>query len=268
MPGLTEVEKRQLAALLADLDLDELQRLFEERLAEQDEAHHGGNSWVGTGGTSPFGHSGIHPGGIRVGGRAAPQRREGRRRAPLPRLSHRREGRRAAVRAGAAPPAPAHSRNEGLADELDLDETVDETADHAGRLVTRLAKEPKELGQGAARHGRGRLDAPLHPPLQPALQRREQPDPLQGPEDLLLPQLHLRLAVSRHRDEYPAGSVDESRPARAAVRLQAHRRGRRRDGAQRAAQPERHHLVGLVERGTGHRAGCAGCDGTSTTPCG
>ena len=41
---------------------------FEERLAEQDEAHDGGNHWVGTGGTSPFGHGGLHPGGIRVGG--------------------------------------------------------------------------------------------------------------------------------------------------------------------------------------------------------
>ena len=49
------------------LDLDELKRMLEERLAEQTEEHHGGNRWVGTGGTSPFGHSGYHPGGIRIG---------------------------------------------------------------------------------------------------------------------------------------------------------------------------------------------------------
>ena len=41
-----------------NLDLDELRKLFEERLAEQDEQHDGGSKWIGTGGTSPFGHSG------------------------------------------------------------------------------------------------------------------------------------------------------------------------------------------------------------------
>ncbi len=50
------------------LDLAELQRRFRERLEEQLEQHHGGNYWIGTGGTSPFGHSGTHPSGIRVGG--------------------------------------------------------------------------------------------------------------------------------------------------------------------------------------------------------
>jgi len=41
---------------------------FLDRLKEQTEAHHGGNRWIGTGGTSPVGHSGYHPGGMRVGG--------------------------------------------------------------------------------------------------------------------------------------------------------------------------------------------------------
>ena len=50
------------------LDLEEMKRMLAQRLAEQTEAHHGGNRWVGTGGTSPFGHSGYHPGGIRIGG--------------------------------------------------------------------------------------------------------------------------------------------------------------------------------------------------------
>lgn len=39
-----------------------------ERLAEQKERHDGGNHWVGTGGTSPYGHSGRAASGIRVGG--------------------------------------------------------------------------------------------------------------------------------------------------------------------------------------------------------
>lgn len=60
-------DPEELAAM-EHLDLDELLRLFEERLREQREAHHGGNKWIGTGGTSAFGHSGHHPGGIRVAG--------------------------------------------------------------------------------------------------------------------------------------------------------------------------------------------------------
>lgn len=54
-------------ALLEGLDLDELRRMFEERLREQRERHQGGSRWVGTGGTSPFGAGGYHPTGLRVG---------------------------------------------------------------------------------------------------------------------------------------------------------------------------------------------------------
>ena len=43
-------------------------KYFLDRLKEQTEAHHGGGKWIGTGGTSPVGHSGYHPGGMRVGG--------------------------------------------------------------------------------------------------------------------------------------------------------------------------------------------------------
>ena len=53
---------------LHTLDLEELRRQFERRLQEQHEKHDGGSHWIGTGGTSPFGHSGAHPSGIRVGG--------------------------------------------------------------------------------------------------------------------------------------------------------------------------------------------------------
>jgi uncharacterized protein with von Willebrand factor type A (vWA) domain len=45
-----------------------LLKYFLDRLKEQTEAHHGGGKWIGTGGTSPVGHSGYHPGGMRVGG--------------------------------------------------------------------------------------------------------------------------------------------------------------------------------------------------------
>ncbi|MFZ5584630.1 MAG: vWA domain-containing protein [Thermodesulfobacteriota bacterium] len=49
-------------------DLDELRKELEKRLAEQTERHDGGGKWIGTGGTSPFGHSGAHPAGVRIGG--------------------------------------------------------------------------------------------------------------------------------------------------------------------------------------------------------
>ncbi len=51
-----------------EYDLETLRQMFKERLQEQTEKHDGGNYWVGTGGTSPFGHGGYNPAGIRVGG--------------------------------------------------------------------------------------------------------------------------------------------------------------------------------------------------------
>ncbi len=53
---------------LSKLTPDELMEYFKERLKDQDGRHDGGGKWIGTGGTSPVGHSGYHPGGMRVGG--------------------------------------------------------------------------------------------------------------------------------------------------------------------------------------------------------
>ena len=53
---------------LQKLTPEELEQYFLDRLKDQTEAHHGGSKWIGTGGTSPVGHSGVHPGGMRVGG--------------------------------------------------------------------------------------------------------------------------------------------------------------------------------------------------------
>ena len=53
---------------LSKLSPEELIQYFLDRLKEQTEAHHGGSKWIGTGGRSPVGHSGYHPGGMRVGG--------------------------------------------------------------------------------------------------------------------------------------------------------------------------------------------------------
>ena len=56
------------AEKLSKLSPEELIDYFKKRLKDQDERHDGGNKWIGTGGTSPVGHSGNHPGGMRVGG--------------------------------------------------------------------------------------------------------------------------------------------------------------------------------------------------------
>ncbi|MCD6274156.1 MAG: VWA domain-containing protein [Deltaproteobacteria bacterium] len=53
---------------ISKLTPEELLEYFKERLKEQTGRHAGGNKWIGTGGTSPVGHSGYHPGGMRVGG--------------------------------------------------------------------------------------------------------------------------------------------------------------------------------------------------------
>ncbi len=51
------------------LEWDELMEELRKRLEEQKERHEGGNKWIGTGGTSPFGHGGHNPQGIRIGGK-------------------------------------------------------------------------------------------------------------------------------------------------------------------------------------------------------
>ncbi len=53
---------------LSSMSPDELLDYFKKRLQDQKGRHEGGSKWIGTGGTSPTGHSGYHPGGMRVGG--------------------------------------------------------------------------------------------------------------------------------------------------------------------------------------------------------
>jgi uncharacterized protein with von Willebrand factor type A (vWA) domain len=62
-----EFSPEERAALEA-LGWEELMKTLRERLDEQHERHEGGSKWIGTGGTSPFGHGGYNPRGIRIGG--------------------------------------------------------------------------------------------------------------------------------------------------------------------------------------------------------
>lgn len=61
---LTEEEKAEIEALGG---FDKLMETLAERLKEQKERHEGGNKWIGTGGTSPFGANGYNPEGVRIG---------------------------------------------------------------------------------------------------------------------------------------------------------------------------------------------------------
>ena len=69
--ALTEEEKAALQKLGGP---DALKKRLEELLKEQKKWHGGGNKWIGAGGSSPFGHSGYHPEGIRIGGESAGNR--------------------------------------------------------------------------------------------------------------------------------------------------------------------------------------------------
>jgi len=120
-------------ALLGSMDFDELISELEKRLSEQTEQHDGGNYWIGRGGTSPFGHSGFNPAGIRIGGTAggrhaiqiAGERRFRNYRNDLildvRQIKLALKGLRQLTRSGAE-------------DELDLDETIEATARNAGEI--------------------------------------------------------------------------------------------------------------------------------------
>ena len=131
-PNYVSPEERKQ---LEEWDIDDLRRRLEERLKEQKEEHHGGDKWVGTGGTSPFGHSGYHPAGIRIEGdslnssavQVAAQRKF--------------KGFRADATIGVRQFEVAlrklrqlSSKVEGPLEELDIDETVKETGQKAGML--------------------------------------------------------------------------------------------------------------------------------------
>src|SRR5207302_3998159 len=119
--------------MLQSLDMDALRKLFEERMREQKERHDGGNRWIGTGGSSPFGSQGQNPSGMRVGpmggGRSAMAIADARAYRPY-RSDLVLDIRQMEV---ALRKLRAFSR-EGSELELDLDETIAETAKNAGEL--------------------------------------------------------------------------------------------------------------------------------------
>lgn len=69
---LSAEEKAKVKALGG---LDKLMETLAERLKEQEKRHQGGNKWIGTGGTSPFGAYGYNPEGVRIGQNESRHRR-------------------------------------------------------------------------------------------------------------------------------------------------------------------------------------------------
>lgn len=126
---LSEEEK----ALFDKMDFDELMKEFEKRLKEQTEQHDGGSRWIGRGGRSPFGHSGYHPAGIRVGGQSGHNRAV--QIAQQRKFKNYRSDLTLDIRQMKVVLRALRQLNRvGLEDELNLEKTIDATCKNAGEL--------------------------------------------------------------------------------------------------------------------------------------
>ncbi len=118
---------------LAQLSPQELIAYFLERLREQTEAHHGGSKWIGTRGTSPVGHSGFHPGGMRISGRSQGQSAV---KVALERRfrDYSQERPLTASQIGEALKRLRHLVPMGPKDQVNIEKTIYETMRHAGEI--------------------------------------------------------------------------------------------------------------------------------------
>jgi uncharacterized protein len=132
---LSPEEKAQIEKLGG---LDKLMERLKQLLEEQQGRHEGGNRWIGTGGTSPFGNGGFNPEGMRIGGDSA-----GNRTALKVWESRAYRDYDDQVELGTRNIKVAMRRlrrfaREGAAEELDLDDTIRSTAANAGWLDIKL----------------------------------------------------------------------------------------------------------------------------------
>jgi uncharacterized protein len=135
--------RKQAELLLSDEDkkyiesLGGWEKVMEElrkRLEEQKGEHHGGNKWIGTGGTSPFGTGGYNPEGVAIGQR---RRRQGRALKVWDKREYKNYDDSLSIGIRNIQLALRRLREfarTGLEEELDLDETIRSTAKNAGLL--------------------------------------------------------------------------------------------------------------------------------------
>ena len=135
---LTDEEKQKIQSLGG---WDTLMETLKQRLAEQKGRHQGGNKWIGTAGTSPFGAYGYNPEGIRIGQHESRHRR-------AVKVWDKREFRNLddTIELGTRNIKVALRRlrrfaREGAATELDLDGTIRSTAHHGGMLDIQMVPE-------------------------------------------------------------------------------------------------------------------------------
>ncbi len=135
---LSDEEKAKIEALGG---WDKLIETLKKRLEEQKERHEGGNKWIGTRGTSPFGAYGFNPEGIRIGQDESRNRR-------AVKVWDQREYQNFAdnVELGTRNIKIALRKlrkfaREGVADHLDLDDTIASTARNAGLLDLKFVPE-------------------------------------------------------------------------------------------------------------------------------
>ncbi|MDG1027099.1 MAG: VWA domain-containing protein [Gammaproteobacteria bacterium] len=135
---LSDEEKAKIEALGG---LDKLMEEFRKRMEEQQKRHEGGNKWIGTGGTSPFGAYGYNPEGIRIG------QQEGRNGSAV-KVWDKRNYRDLddSVEIGTRNIKMALRRlrkfaRTGAAEELDINDTISSTAKNAGLLDIKMVPE-------------------------------------------------------------------------------------------------------------------------------
>ncbi|NYH98404.1 vWA domain-containing protein [Cupriavidus plantarum] len=136
-----ELSPEERAKIQAMGGLDKLMERLRQLLEEQKEKHEGGSKWIGTGGTSPFGHGGYNPEGIRIGGPS-----KGNRTAIKVWEARAYKDYDDSVELGTRNIKVALRRlrrfaREGAETELDLDDTIHSTAANAGLLDIKLRPE-------------------------------------------------------------------------------------------------------------------------------
>jgi len=142
--SLSDEEKEKIQSLGG---LEKLIEQFKKRLEEQKKRHQGGNRWIGTGGTSPFGAYGYNPEGIRIG-------QEGSRHKKAAKVWDRREFRNLDdnVEIGTRNIKVALRRlrkfaRQGAASELDVKNTISKTAKNGGFLDLQLVPERRNTAK-------------------------------------------------------------------------------------------------------------------------